>query len=146
MKYRRRYLALPVIVFSVVFLFWLWRVLSAVISLVELSRHYSYRYPIAWALIFDFKTIFILAYVPVVLIIYFLMRNRYIRILHTKLHTWLSFAALVMLPAGITGIRSLYPLTDFPYSVVIGNVYIHDIRAFTSAVFLAIANFFLFSQ
>lgn len=146
MKYRKNYTKLPLIVFLVVIFIWTLELVSIWIRLSEIDGKYVGKYPTPWSLIFTFQTkiILICAFITMVtLIIYFLLRRRYINVLYCRIHVWLSFISLI--------IPFLFPVYQMRTSngtvsdaIRIGNVIVYPFSSFLSlSVFIIAITFFI---
>lgn len=142
MKYKKNYLKLPLIVFSVTLLFVLRMVSSTVLSLLELQKEYPNNHSIEWNIVFQGRTIFLLSYLFFFLLVYFFLRKRFLPVFMVKLHVWLSFCAIVVVPFLFSLTRVLLLKSKNIESVTIGKFYIHNIGFVLFVIILIFANIF----
>jgi len=145
MKYRKNYIKLPLIVFSSIFLVRLYLIISAIISLRELAQRYSYKYPTAWSVIFTVQTKAILictSITIVTLVIYFILRQRYINVLYSRIHIWLTFISLILIPFLSPVYQMSTPNGTLSDTIRIGNVIVYPFSSVLSLCVFIIAFIF----
>lgn len=128
MKYQNRFLKFPIIFISIIVIFWVYSICSRVLSLMEIQKNYAYQYPISWSLIFDLQTKIGLICVLVLILTaigYFICRRRYINVFYCKIHIWLSFISLVLVPLGAPLFKMSTPNGIISDSVRIGYIIIY---------------------
>ncbi|WP_407522342.1 hypothetical protein PDL71_14530 [Lacibacter sp. MH-610] len=145
MKYQNRFLRFPLIVISIIIIFWVYSICSRVLSLVALQKKYTYQYPISWSLIFDIQTKIGLVCVLISLVTaigYFIMRQRYVNIFYCRVHVWLSFIALVLVPLSAPLFKMSSPNGIISDAARIGNFIIYPASTILLLVFYFAALFF----
>lgn len=149
MQYKRNYIILPLFTLLPIFLFWLWYVVSIVFDLKKLNAKYEQEYFFPWQLVFTYQLKFYILFAILSLIcffIYFAVRKRFINTLYVKLHAWLSFISLLIIPLADQIIQSLYPQKVTPYPYQFGKVIIFDLPLMLSLILIIIANiYFVFA-
>jgi hypothetical protein len=145
MRYQKNYIQLPFVLITIAVLFQLFIVGQRVVSLLSLQEKYSNKYPIAWSLIFTIQVKYYLVFTLLALIsllIYYIIRKKFIPVILSKFHVWLVFSGLVVAPV-YDSVLSLFSSDELAaHSIQIGNVFIYDYPTITAILLLAVANIF----
>lgn len=145
MRYRKNYIRLPIVLLSLSFLFQPILVLDSLLSLWELSKKYEGEYFTPWTLVFTVRVKFYLAFsllALICLLIYFFIRRRYINVRLCKIHLWLVFIGLVVIPV-YDIVLSLFVKKEFhAHSFQIGNMLFYDYPFLISFFVLLIGSVF----
>jgi hypothetical protein len=145
MRYQKNYIQLPFVLITIAVLFQLFTVGQRVLSLLNLQEKYSNKYPIAWSLIFTIQVKYYLVFTLLALIslvMYYVIRRRYIPVILSTFHVWLVFSGLVVAPV-YDSVLSLFTSNELAaHSIQIGNVLIYDYPTITAILLLTVANIF----
>jgi hypothetical protein len=147
MKYRKNYIKLPLIVFLIMLFIKTLQLVSTWIRLSEMDRKYVEKYPTPWSLIFTVQTKVVLVCTFIAmctLVIYFLLRRRYINVLYCQIHIWLSFISLIAIPLLSRVYKMRTPNGTVSDAVRIGNVIVYPFSSLLSLfVFIIAFTFFI---
>lgn len=147
MRYRKNYIKLPLIVFLSMLFIRIGLVVSTWISISEIDRKYVEKYPTTWSLIFTIQTKIVLmctAITVFTLVIYFIFRHRYVNILYSHIHVWLSFISLIIVPFLSPVYQMRTPNGIVSDAIRIGNVIVYPFSLILSLlVFIFAIIFFI---
>jgi hypothetical protein len=147
MKYRKNYIKLPLIIFLSILFIRIWLIGSTWISINEIDRKYVEKYPNPWSLIFTVQTKVVLICIIITfitLVIYFVIRRRYINVLYSRLHVWLTFISLIIVPFLFPVYQMRTPNGTVSDTIRIGNVIVYPFSLILSLlVFIVGIVFFI---
>ncbi len=145
MKYRKNYIKLPLIVFLSILFIRIVLIVSTWIRIREIERKYVEKYLTPWPFIFTVQTkaILICTFITMVtLIIYFILRRRYINVLYSRIHIWLTFTSLIIIPFLSPVFQISTPNGTESDTIRIGNVIVYPFSLISSLFVFIIAFIF----